>query len=477
MFRNPGEVIKFANQKKIEMIDLKFIDLFGRWHHLSLPKSQLNLDMFKRGVPFDGSATPGFKSVESGDMVLIPDIRTARIDPFWDMPTLSFICSSAEATTLESYKREPRAVAQRAEQYLVKTGIADKSLWSTEFEFYIFDSVSYKNDINMASYIIDSNEADWNSGLREGKNLGHKIPPHSGYHAIPPLDDLFDLRAEMVKTIEGGGIPVRYHHHEVGGPGQSEIEILDDTLTNMGDITMWMKYVIKMMAREHDHTVTFMPKPLYNEAGNGMHFHQHLFKKGKPIFYDKRGYGGLSQVALHYIGGLLTHGCPLLALTNPSTNSYKRLVPGFEAPVKLFFSLANRSAAIRIPKYAEKPNEKRMEFRPPDGTCNVYLALAAQLMAGIDGIKRKIDPTRAGFGPIDKNVFILPQKEKDKIKSVPTTLKEALDELEKDHRFLLEGGVCTSDILETWIDYKLEKEYNEVRNRPHPYEISLYYDV
>ena len=459
------------------MIDLKFIDLFGRWHHLSLPKSQLNLDMFKRGTPFDGSATPGFKSVESGDMVLIPDIKTARIDPFWDIPTLSFICSSAEATTLESYKREPRSVAQRAEQYLVKTGIADKSLWSTEFEFYIFNSVSYKNDINMASYIIDSNEADWNSGLGEGKNLGHKIPPHSGYHAIPPLDDMFNLRAEMVENIEGGGIPVRYHHHEVGGPGQSEIEILEDTLTNMGDITMWMKYVIKMMARKYDHTVTFMPKPLYNEAGNGMHFHQHLFKKGKPLFYDKKGYGGLSQLALYYIGGLLTHGSALLALTNPSTNSYKRLVPGFEAPVKLFFSLANRSAAIRIPKYAEKPMEKRMEFRPPDGSCNVYLALAAQLMAGIDGIKRKIDPTKAGFGPIDKNVFILPQKERDKIKSVPATLKEALEALEKDHRFLLEGGVFTSDILEVWIDYKLNKEYNEVRNRPHPYEMSLYYDV
>ncbi len=477
MFRNPGEVIKFAQDKKIEMIDLKFIDLFGRWHHLSLPRSQLNLDMFRRGVPYDGASTPGFKSVESGDMVLLPDVKTAKLDPFWNMPTLSLICSSAEADTCELYKREPRRVAQKAEEYLVKTGIADRSMWATEFEFYIFDSIAYKNDINMASYIIDSKEADWNSALEEEKNLGHKIPTHGGYHAIPPLDALFDVRAEMVKIVEDGGIKVRYHHHEVGGPGQSEIEILEDTLTNMGDITMWIKYVVKMVARKRGRTVTFMPKPLYNEAGNGMHFHQHMFKGNRPLFYDRKGYAGLSKLALYYIGGLLSHGPALLALTNPSTNSFKRLVPGFEAPVKLFFSLANRSAAIRIPKYAQKPAEKRMEFRPPDNTCNVYLALAAQLMAGIDGIKRKIDPTRAGFGPIDKNVFALPQEEKDKIASVPTTLKEALDALRQDHKFLLEGGVFSEDILEVWIDQKLNNEYNEVRNRPHPYEMSLYYDV
>ena len=477
MFKNPKEVIKFAQEKKIEMVDLKFIDLFGRWHHLSLPQSQLNLDMFKRGIPFDGSSTPGFKSVESGDMVLIPDIKTAKLDPFWNVATLSFICSSFDIDNSKPFKREPRYIAQKAEEYLIKTGIADKSLWSTEFEFYIFDSISYKNDINMASYIIDSNEADWNSGLLAVKNLGHKIPTHGGYHAIPPLDDLFHVRTEMVEVIEEGGIPVRYHHHEVGGPGQSEIEILDDTLTNMGDTTMWVKYVVKMVAKRHDHTVTFMPKPLYNEAGNGMHFHQHLFKNGMPLFYNKKGYAGLSQLALYYIGGLLTHGSALLAVTNPSTNSYKRLVPGFEAPVKLFFSLANRSAAIRIPKYATNPQEKRFEFRPPDGTCNVYLALVAQLMAGIDGIKRKMDPTKSGFGPFDQNIFALSPKEREKIKSVPASLKEALEALKEDHQFLLEGDVFSEDLLEIWIDYKLNKEYNEVRNRPHPYEMSLYYDV
>jgi glutamine synthetase len=476
-FRTAKEVIKFAQQKKIEMVDLKFIDLFGRWHHLSLPVSQLSINMFRKGVPFDGSSTPGFKSVESGDMVLIPDVKTAKLDPFWNMRTLSFICSSSDISNSRPFKREPRYVAQKAEEYLAGKRIADKSLWSTEFEFYIFDSISYKNDINMASYIIDSNEADWNSGLVEGKNLGHKIPSHSGYHAIPPLDDLFDVRTEMVKLIEEGGIPVRYHHHETGGPGQSEIEILHDTLTNMGDINMWVKYVIKMVAREHSHTVTFMPKPLYNEAGNGMHFHQYLFKGGKSLFYDKGGYADLSKLGLYYIGGLLTHGRALLAFTNPSTNSYKRLVPGFEAPVKLFFSLANRSAAIRIPEYATDPKYKRIEFRPPDATCNVYLALAAQLMAGIDGIKRKIDPTKAGFGPLDQNIFDLSLKEREKIESLPTTLKEAVEALKEDHQFLLEGDVFTEDLLEIWIDHKLNKEYNEVRNRPHPYEMNLYYDV
>ncbi len=476
MFKSIQEILKFAQQKKIEMVDLKFSDLFGAWHHLTLPAPNLKDSIFKRGIPYDGSSTPGFKKLESGDMVLIPDISSGRIDPFWDLPTLSFTCSSAEADTQKIYPREPRLIAQKAEKYLIQTRIADQSFWAPEFEFYIFDSISYKNDINMASYIIDSNEADWNSGLGEVQNLGHKIPTHSGYHAIPPLDDLYQVRSEMAKMIEDSGIKVRYHHHEVGGPGQSEIEIMGDTMDKIGDTSMWIKYVIKMVAKLHNHTVTFMPKPLYNEAGNGMHFHQHLFKKGKPLFYDKNGYAGLSRLALHYIGGLLSHGPALLALTNPSTNSYKRLVPGFESPVNLFFSLANRSAAIRIPKYAIHPDEKRIEFRPSDGTCNVYLALAAQLLAGIDGIKKKIDPVKAGFGPIDENVFLLPLEQTEKIKPLPTTLKESLDALKEDHDFLLAGKVFTEDILEAWIDHKMD-EYNQVRNRPHPFEMNLYYDV
>jgi glutamine synthetase len=478
LFKSIKEVLNFAEKKKIEMVDLKYSDLFGRWHHLSLPASQLNREMFESGVPYDGSSTPGFKSLESGDMVLLPDLSTVQLDPFWDVPTLSFICSSAEADSLSLFPREPRCIVQEAQRYLLKSGIADKSLWGPEFEFYIFDSVSYKNDINMASYIIDSNEADWNSGLMAGKNLGHKIPPHSGYEAIPPLDDLFNVRSEMVRLIETSGIKIRYHHHEVGGPGQSEIEIIPVDLNAVGDTSMWIKYLIKMVAKKHNHTVTFMPKPLYNEAGNGMHFHQHLFKKGKPLFYDKNGYGGLSKSALYYIGGILRHGPALLAFTNPSTNSYKRLVPGFEAPVKLFFSLANRSAAIRIPKYAyNDPREKRIEFRPADASCNVYLAVAAQLLAGLDGIKMKIDPGKAGFGPIDKNIFLLPAEERSKIKSLPSSLKESLEALEKDCDFLISTGVFSQDLLEAWIDHKLNREYNEVRNRPHPYEISLYYDI
>lgn len=478
MFKNLKEVLEFARKKKIEMVDLKYSDLFGRWHHLSLTVSQLNQKMFERGVPYDGSSTPGYKSLECGDMVLLPDISTAQLDPFWDMPTLSFVCSSAEADSLTLFPREPRYIVKKAQKYLLKSGTADESIWVPEFEFYIFDSVNYKNDINMASYIIDSNEADWNSSLMAGKNLGHKIPPQGGYEAIPPLDDLFNVRSEMVSLIEKSGIEIRYHHHEVGGPGQSEIEIMPVDFSLIGDVSMWIKYLIKMVAKKYNHTVTFMPKPLYNEAGNGMHFHQHLFKKGKPLFYDKNGYAGLSKLALYYIGGLLTHGPALLAFTNPSTNSYKRLVPGFEAPVKLFFSLANRSAAIRIPKYAyNDPMEKRIEFRPADASCNVYLAVTAQLLAGLDGIKKRIDPTKAGFGPIDRNIFLLTTEEKAKIKNLPSSLKEALDALEKDCEFLLSSGVFNEDLLETWIDYKLNQEYNEVRNRPHPYEMSLYYDV
>jgi glutamine synthetase len=470
-------LIASARRSGVEMVDLKFSNLLGGWHHLSLPVSQLNEALFKYGEGFDGSSIPGFKQLEAGDLVLLPDPSTALIDTFWDQKTMSFICDVADPKTLQKYERDPRYVAEKAENYLRKTGIADESLWGPEFEFYIFNHINYKNDINIAYHKIDSDEADWNTGADKEENLGYKIPRKGGYHAIPPLDTLFNVRAEMVRNIEEAGVPVRYHHHEVGGPGQSEIEIRLNSLRKAGDVSMLCKYIIKMTAKRHNKTVTFMPKPLYNEAGSGMHFHQLLKKKGKPIFYDKNGYAGLSQIARWYIGGILTHGPALLGLTNPSTNSYKRLVPGFEAPVKLFYGLANRSAAIRIPKYANAPHEKRFEFRPPDATCNIYLALAAQLMAGIDGIKRKIDPTEAGFGPIDANVFELPEKERNKIRSLPSSLEEALEALRKDHQFLLEGGVFTEDMIHAWIDYKMNHEYNEVRNRPHPYEMSLYFDV
>lgn len=471
------EIFKKAQDENVEMVDLKFCDLFGRWHHITIPVSQFDETVFTRGIAFDGSSVPGFKKLEAGDMVLVPDVDSLLFDKFWQQKTMSFICSAYEADSKELFKNDPRNLAYRAEQYLKETGIADTSYWSPEFEFYIFDNITYANDINLAAYQVDSEEADWNTGYDEEQNLGHKIPRQGGYHAIPPLDNLFNLRAEMVTEIENCCIPVRYHHHEVGGPGQSEIEIHHHPLLRAGDVTMIIKYIVRMVAKQNKKTVTFMPKPLYNEAGSGMHFHMKLEKNGEPILYDANGYAGLSQTALYFIGGILKHGPALLAFTNPSTNSYKRLVPGFEAPVKAIFGLANRSAAIRIPKYANTPETKRFEFRPSDATCNIYLALSALLMAGIDGVKNQIDPVEEGFGPYDINIFNLPKHEQDKIMSLPASLKEAMDALEHDHEFLLAGNIFSPQLIESWIEYKLKNEFNEVRNRPHPYEMSLYYDL
>jgi glutamine synthetase len=378
---------------------------------------------------------------------------------------------------LEPFRGDPRRIAWKAERYLKEAGIADISYWGPEFEFYLFDSVKYGMDVNYSFYQIESEEGDWNAAGADLGVPGSKIPRKGGYHAIPPLDRMYNLRAEMVKVIEDYGIKVRYHHHEVGGPGQEEIEIPLGPLLKMADATQRIKYIVKMVARKHDKTATFMPKPLYGEAGSGMHFHQRLEKGEKPIFYDEKGYAGLSETALHYIGGLLKHGPALLAITNPSTNSYKRLTPGYEAPVNLFFGLANRSAAVRIPRYAVEPHEKRFEFRPPDATCNVYLAMAAQLLAGIDGIKKKVDPSDEGFGPIDANVFALPLKEREAIRKLPVSLREALEALEQDNEFLTQGKVFPDNFVSSWITYKMENEYYAVRNRPHPYEMRLYYDV
>ena len=471
------DLFSFVKKQNIKMVDLKFVDLLGRWHHLSIPVERFDERVFSEGLAFDSSSTPGFKSVESGDMVLIPDWRTAWMDPFWEMPTLSFISSVAESDTKNPYKRDPRGIVKSAVEYMKSTGIADESRWGPELEFYIFDKVVYEEDINRSFYMIDSEEADWNSGLKDAPNLGHRIPRHGGYHAIPPLDHLFNLRASMVVEMQKAGIDVRYHHHEVGGPGQSEIEVRHKNTLITGDNVMTAKYIIKMLAKQSGRTATFMPKPLFNEAGNGMHFHQHLFKNGEPLFYEKDAYAGLSETALYYIGGLLEHGRSLLAFTNPSTNSYKRLIPGFEAPTNLFFGLANRSAAIRIPKSAVSPRSKRIEFRPPDATGNIYLALAVQLMAGLDGIKKKINPIERGWGPFDIDVSDIPSEKLINIKPVPVGLKEAIDALKADHDYLLEGGVFSKDVIDTWTEYKMEKEHFAVRNRPHPHEISLYFDV
>jgi glutamine synthetase len=471
------ELITYVRDKHVQMVDLRFVDLFGAWHHVTIPTSQVDETLVTGGVPFDGSAIPGFKGVQAGDMVLVPDVTTALTDPFWDQSTLGIICNLAEAGTMVPFANDPRTVATRAEKLLDAQGIAERSLWGPEFEFYIFDKIVYTNDINIAYYRIDSEEADWNTGAEEGQNLGGKIPRRGGYHAMPPLDSLYNVRAEMARQIEDAGIAVRYHHHEVGGPGQSEIEINLLPLLKAADAAMLIKYITKMVAREAGKTVTYMPKPLYNEAGSGMHFHQLLVRGDKSLFFEEGQYASLSALARQYIGGMLRHGRALLALTNPSTNSFKRLVPGFEAPVSLCYGLANRSAAIRIPKYVDSVHEKRIEFRPPDGTCNVYLAMAAQLMAGIDGIINKVDPEKEGFGPIDVNLFEAPEAERERIGKLPTSLKESLQALEDDHEFLLRGKVFSREMIQVWIESKLKREYEEVRNRPHPYEMSLYFDT
>jgi glutamine synthetase len=473
MFSSVEQAQAFVQENDVQMVDLKFCDLWGRWHHLSVPASRFDPQLVTRGIGFDGSAV-GLKNVKAGDMVLVPDLATGTLDPFWEVLTLSFICITLEADTHEVFAHDPRNIAIRAESFMCDTGIADESRWGPEFEFYIFDDVAYHNGVNEASYRVDSLEADWQSA---GGGHGHYIPPHGGYHAIPPKDQLYNLRAEMTLHLERMGVPVKYHHHEVGGPGQVEIETPMMGLVQAGDTTMLVKYVTKMAAQARGQTVTFMPKPLHGEAGNGMHFHQHLFKQGRNLFYDAEGYGCLSQMALYYIGGLLTHGAALLALTNPSTNSYRRLVPGFEAPINAFFSVGNRSAAIRIPKYAKEPGTARFEFRPPDATSNVYLALAAQLLAGLDGIQREIDPMAAGFGPIDADIFSWSAQERAEIGQLPGSLDEALRALEADFEFLLAGDVFSEELIEQWVTFKREQEYYPVRNRPHPYEMKLYFDV
>lgn len=472
MFKNFDVAAAFVRESGIRMIDLKFSDLFGRWRHVTLSASEFTPDLMTEGIGFDGSSV-GLRSVKSGDMALIPDLCTGVLDPFWDVPTVSFICSVVEADTKVRYFRDPRVIAERAEDYLRQTRIGDESRWGPEFEFYVFENVAYDNGVNTASYRVDSAEADWHSP--EG-GLGHYVPLHGGYHAIPPRDQLSPLRTRIVTTLEEMRVPVKYHHHEVGGPGQCEIETPLMGLMAAADAVQMIKYVSKMVARQGGQAVTFMPKPLFGEAGNGMHFHQHIFKRGVNQFYDPAGYSLLSQTALHYIGGLLVHAPALLALTNPSTNSYRRLVPGYEAPVNCFFSTGNRSAAIRVPKYATQPAAVRMEFRPPDATCNPYLAMAAMLMAGLDGVQRKIDPTEHGFGPIDENIFAWEPERRAQIKALPASLGEACEALRADYAFLLCGDVFDEETVLDWIRVKL-KEHYAVLERPHPYEVQLYFDL
>ncbi len=471
-FDSLDAALAFLQSHAIEMVDLKFCDLWGRWHHVTIPAAQFNARMMEEGVAFDGSSV-GFKSVSAGDMVLVPDLQTGFLDPFWEAPTLSFICRTHEADTRELFPYDPRNILIRAEDYLRATGLADSCLWGPEFEFYVFDKVAYENKMNAASYRVESSEADWQS---QSMGCGYTIPRHGGYHAIPPQDRLYNLRSKISLYLMQMGIEVKYHHHEVGGPGQCEIETPMLPTLHAADAAMLVKYVARMTAFQQAMTVTFMPKPLYGEAGSGMHFHQNLWKAGVNVFYDPQGYGTLSALATAYMAGLLEHGGAVMAFTNPSTNSYRRLVPGFEAPVSAIFSLGNRSAAIRIPKYANQPHSARFEFRPPDATCNPYLAMAAQLMAGIDGMVRRLDPTAMGFGPIDDDIFSWPAEKRAAIKALPTSLDAAMDALAQDHAFLLAGEVFNRDLLERWEAQK-RKEDRDVRNRPHPYEIELYYDL
>jgi glutamine synthetase len=476
MFKTLQEAMQYVKEHKVQFVDFKVIDLAGRWHHLTVPAARFDDHTMRNGIGFDGSSY-GFKTVEKSDMVFIPDLTTAFIDPFTKEKTLVFVSNVFNLTGgLHRYESDPRFIANKAEQYMKDTGIADKSMFGPEFEFYILDHFSYHLSPHYTCIDLDSDQAEWNSGHNETKNSGYKVRHHGGYHVDLPLDVNYDLRNAMVQQLEALDVPVKYHHPEVGGPGQLEIELMLDSSNIMADRTMKLKYVLKNMAVAAGKTVTFMPKPFYKEAGNGMHVHMHLFKEGVPLFYDENGYSGMSQMALYAIGGVLKHAAALMGITNPSTNSYKRLVPGYEAPVSICFATANRSAVIRIPGYANEPNDKRFEFRPSDATSNPYLCYAALLMAMLDGIKNQIDPTAEGFGPWDVNVFDLSPEDKAKIKGLPTSLFEAADALEADHEFLLEGGVFTKDAIANILKL-IRKDAAEVSTIPHPKEYELYFDL
>jgi glutamine synthetase len=467
----PKNVIDMAKKQGVKMVDAKFVDTFGTWQHFSVPMAELTEEVFEEGFGFDGSSIRGWKSIEASDMLAMPDPNTAFIDPFCAVPTLSLTCTIAETGTKEAYNRDPRGIAQRGEKYLASTGIADTAVFGPEAEFFIFDNVQYDHKPNGTFYSIDSEEGIWNSGRDEMPNLGYKIRYKEGYFPVAPTDTQQDIRTEMVLVMEQLGIRVERQHHEVATAGQAEIDFRFDTLVKTADTMMLYKYIIKNVARKHGKTVTFMPKPLFGDNGSGMHTHQSLWKKGKPLFFGKE-YAALSEMALHYIGGILKHAKALCAICNPTTNSYKRLVPGYEAPVNLAYSASNRSAAIRIPAFSNNPKAKRIEYRPPDPAANPYLAYTALLMAGLDGVINKIDPGE----PLDKNIYELPPEELAKVPNVPSSLGEALDCLEKDHEFLLKGDVFTKDFLEMWVSNK-RKEHDALRLRPHPYEFFLYYDV
>ncbi|MCR5592393.1 MAG: type I glutamate--ammonia ligase [Saccharofermentans sp.] len=475
MFKTVEDVKKFVAKNDIKMIDFRMIDINGRWHHLTIPVERFSEDTMTAGIGFDGS-NYGFAPVEKSDMVFIPDLSSAQVDPFCEIPTLAMIGDvriiGKDANI--PFNQEPRNVSKRAEEYMKETGVADTFLLGPEFEFYVFDQARFENKPQLSSFSIDGEEAFWNSG--EYESNGFQTPHQGGYHIAPPQDIQYDYRSRVTLEMQKQGIEVRYHHHEVGGPGQMEIEVEFDSMTNMADKTMLTKYIIKNEAVMEGKTATFMPKPIFGEAGSGMHVHMLMFKDGKPVFYDENGYSGLSETALYFIGGVLRHVPAICAFSNPSTNSYKRLLPGFEAPVTIGYATANRSAVIRIPAYAKSPDKKRFELRNPDATCNPYYCYAAILMAGLDGIKNKIDPAAEGYGPYDFNLFELSDEDKKKIKGLPKSLGSALKALEKDHDFLTEGGVFPKELIDLWIKNKRNDLKKHVA-MPTPMEYQMYYDL
>ena len=470
--KSPESLLKTIKDNKVGMVDLRFNDIPGLWQHFSVPPRTFDHDAIVDGVGFDGSSIRGFQEIQESDMLVVPDPATAFLDPFSEVPTLVVICTIRDPVTGESYSRDARHIAQKAEAYLKGTGVGDTAYFGPELEHFVFDSVRYDQGTNYGFYEIESHEANWDAGEGNGPSLGHKLRPKEGYFPVPPADTLQDARTEMVLLLEKLGIEVEAHHHEVATGGQGEIDMRFTTLTRMADNVMIYKYVVKGVARKRGMTATFMPKPLFGDNGSGMHVHQSIWKAKKPIFAGD-GYAGSSETMRYYIGGLLKHAPALCAICAPTVNSYRRLVPGFEAPVNLGYSQRNRSAACRIPMYSADPKAKRVEFRCPDPAANPYLAFAAMLMAGLDGIERRINPG----DPIDKNLYDLPPEQMAKVPKAPGTLDEALDALEGDHQFLLAGNVFTKDVIETYLSYKRLHEIDEIRLRPHPYEFFLYYDI
>jgi glutamine synthetase len=474
MFESADEVLKYIKDNDVQFLDVRFCDLPGVMQHFTVPAAGVTTDFFTDGLAFDGSSIRGFQAINESDMALLPDVTTTVLDPFRTQKTLNMNFFVHDAITREIYSRDPRNVAKKAEVYLASTGIADTAYFGPEAEFYIFDSVRYDTNMHSGYYYVDSESAVWNTGAEEGgANLGYKVRTKGGYFPVPPYDHYADLRDKMVSTLTSVGLEIERAHHEVGTAGQAEINYKFDTLLAAADQVMLFKYVIKNVAWQNNKTVTFMPKPLYGDNGSGMHCHQSLWKEGDPLFYDEIGYAGLSEMARHYVGGLLHHAPSLLAFTNPTTNSYHRLVPGYEAPVNLVYSGRNRSACCRIPVTGTSPKAKRIEFRVPDPSANPYLAFSAMLMAGLDGIKNKIEPHE----PVDRDLYELPPDEAKSIPQVPSSLEAVLDSLEADHDYLLEGGVFTPDLIETWLDYKRINEVDAIRLRPHPHEFAMYYDI